>query len=100
MPAANLFDAAAPVRGVLLRRHLEKLRITFVELPLVELPGDHEFHRRVLSVLGFVVMLQKKVESPNETKMSDGGRNRAPARSGSMEIISKVDRTAVRRSLM
>src|SRR5207244_6642174 len=44
MPAANEFDAAAPVCGVLCRRHLEKLRISFVELPLVELPGDHEFH--------------------------------------------------------
>jgi hypothetical protein len=25
-------------------RHLEKLRVPFVELASVELPGDHEFH--------------------------------------------------------
>src|SRR3977135_2828373 len=43
-PAANLFDAAASVCGILLRRHLGELRKRFVELALVELPGDHEFH--------------------------------------------------------
>src|SRR3981081_3982065 len=36
MPAANLFYAAASVCGILLRRHLEELRIPFVELALVE----------------------------------------------------------------
>ena len=44
MPAANLFDAAASVCGILLRRHLEEVRIPFVELALVKLPGEHEFH--------------------------------------------------------
>jgi hypothetical protein len=34
----------------------------------------------------------------NENKISDGGRGRV-ARSGSVEVISKVERTAVRRSL-
>jgi hypothetical protein len=31
--------------------------------------------------------------------MSDGGRNRASLGSGSLEVISKVERTSVRRSL-
>ena len=44
MPAANLFDAAASVCDILLRRHLREPRKRFVELALVELPGDHEFH--------------------------------------------------------
>ena len=33
MPAANLFDAAASVCSILLRRHLDELRIPFVNLP-------------------------------------------------------------------
>ncbi len=37
--------------------------------------------------------------SPNENKMSDGGRARASLGGGSVEVISKVERTAVRRSL-
>jgi len=45
MPAANLFDAAASVCDILLRRHLGEPRKRFVELALVELPGDHEFHK-------------------------------------------------------
>src|SRR6476619_1409793 len=58
MPTANLFDAAASVCGILLRRHLEEPRIPFLELALVELPGYHEFHkgcvrsRTVVKVLG------------------------------------------------
>jgi hypothetical protein len=56
MPAANLFDAAASVRGILLRRHLGELRKPFVELTLVELPGDHEFHN------GFFWLLYLRVE--------------------------------------
>ena len=56
MPAANLFDAAASVYGILLRRHLEELRIPFVELSLVELPGDHEFHNGVFLVVYICVL--------------------------------------------
>ena len=51
MPTANLFDAAASVCGILLRRHLKEPRIPFVELALVELPGDHEFHNGVFLVV-------------------------------------------------
>jgi hypothetical protein len=36
---------------------------------------------------------------PNENKMSDGGREARVDRSGSMDVISKAERTAVRRSL-
>jgi hypothetical protein len=50
------FDAAASVRGILLRRHLGELRKPFVELALVELPGDHEFHN------GFFWLLYLRVE--------------------------------------
>ena len=51
MPAANLFDAAASVCDILLRRHLGEPRKRFVELALVELPGDHEFHNGVFLVV-------------------------------------------------
>jgi hypothetical protein len=40
----------------LLRRHLEELRIPFVELALVELPGDHEFHNWVFLVVYICVL--------------------------------------------
>ena len=56
MPAANLFDAAASVCGILLRRHLEEVRIPFVELALVELPGEHEFHNG-FSLVVYICML-------------------------------------------
>lgn len=43
MPAANLFDLA-PVRCILLWRHRRKERIRFLDLPLMYLPRNHEFH--------------------------------------------------------
>jgi hypothetical protein len=39
------------------------------------------------------------LHGPNETKMSDGGRARASSEVEVWEVISKVERTAVRRSL-
>jgi hypothetical protein len=44
MPAANHLDATAPVRVVVLSRHLKKLRVALVDFPFVELPANHEFH--------------------------------------------------------
>jgi hypothetical protein len=56
MPAANLFDAAASICSILLRRHLGELRKPFVELALVELPGDHEFHNGGFRVVYICVL--------------------------------------------